>query len=134
GDDMEAQLAHVAPGSARDVDDAPATVFIVDGDRWVRASLEPLMRTAGWESESFASAEAFLSHAHGAAPCCVILDVTLPGLSGLELQQQLAGRLDMPIIFVTSHSDVRVTVQAMKAGAIEFLPKPVNHIALLHAI
>ena len=109
-------------------------VFIIDGDIAVRQSLERLIRTAGWDAEAFASAEEFLSHPRGTVPCCVILDLTLPGLSGLALQQQLAGRPDMPIIFLTSHTDVPMAVQAMKAGAVEFLIKPFNDAALLYVI
>ena len=114
--------------------DVGAVVFIVDGDGFMRESLERRIRLAGWEAETFASAEAFLSHPRGARPCCVILDVALPGISGLELQKQLAARRDMPIIFVASHTDVPMTVQAMKAGALEFLTRPVNDDALLLAI
>jgi FixJ family two-component response regulator len=109
-------------------------VFIVDGDIAGRQPLERLIRTAGWDPEPFASAEDFLSHPRGTVPCCVILDLTLPGLSGLELQQQLAGRSDMPVIFLTSHTDVPMAVQAMKAGAIEFLIEPFNDVALLRVI
>jgi FixJ family two-component response regulator len=142
---MEANVGHnifdgihdypATRGTARSgIDDLRSIVVIVDGDVSVRASLERLVTTAGWESESFASAEEFLSHPRSTLPCCLILDLTLPGLSGLELQQQLAGRPDMPIIFITSHKDVPMTVQAMKAGAVEFLTKPVNDAALLYAI
>src|SRR6476661_5690150 len=99
-------------------------VFVVDDDISVRESLEQLIRTAGWQAETFASAREFLSRPPPAAPCCLVLDVTLPGLSGLELQQQLAERTAMPIIFITGHGDVPMTVQAMKAGAVEFLTKP----------
>ena len=109
-------------------------VFVIDDDISVRESLDLLIRTAGWETETFSSAEEFLRHPRGTAPCCLILDLTLPGLSGLELQKQLAGRPDLPIIFVTGHSDVPMTVKAMKAGAVEFLTKPINDVALLHAI
>jgi FixJ family two-component response regulator len=84
--------------------------------------------------ETFASAQEFLSHPHRAVPCCLVLDVTLPGLSGLELQEQLADRTDMPIIFITGHGDVPMTVQAMKAGAVEFLTKPFSDAVLLDAI
>jgi FixJ family two-component response regulator len=116
------------------VDHRPASVFVIDPDVAVRQSLEALIGAAGWRAESFASAEAFLSDRRGPAPCCVILDLTLPGLSGLELQQQLADRPDMPIIFCTSHTDVPMAVQAMKAGAVEFLLKPFNGAALLYVI
>ena len=127
---------YLAPEAGRraGIGDAAPTVFVVDGDIAVRHSLARLIRTAGWEPEPFASAEEFLLHPRATVPCCVILDLKLPGLSGLELQRQLAGRLDIPIIFMTGHSDVQMTVQAMKAGAVEFLTKPVNDTVVLHAI
>jgi FixJ family two-component response regulator len=114
--------------------DVTSIVYVVDDDVSVRESLELLIRTAGWRPETFASAQEFLSHPPAAAPCCLVLDVTMPGLSGLELQEQLAGRTDMPIIFITGHGDVPMTVQAMKAGAIEFLTKPFNDTVLMNAI
>src|SRR6266481_6257824 len=103
---------------------ATPIVFVVDDDISVRESLELLIRSAGWEPETFESAQEFLSRPRPTVPCCLVLDVTLPGLSGLELQQRLAERTDMPIIFITGHGDVPMTVQAMKAGAVEFLTKP----------
>jgi FixJ family two-component response regulator len=114
--------------------DVTSIVFVVDDDVSVRESLELLLRTAGWRAETFASAQEFMSRTRPAVPCCLVLDVTLPGLNGLELQQQLADRSDMPIIFITGHGDVPMTVQAMKAGAVEFLTKPFNDDALLDAI
>jgi FixJ family two-component response regulator len=114
--------------------DVTSVVFVVDDDVSVRESLELLIRTAGWCPETFASAQEFLSHPRPTGPSCLVLDVTLPGLSGLELQEQLAERTDMPIIFITGHGDVPMTVQAMKAGAVEFLTKPFNDGALLDAI
>ena len=142
---MQAIVAQNVIGSVRDyvapatiprtgIRDIGPTVFVIDGDISVRQSLERLIRTAGWEPEAFASAEEFLSHARGTGPCCVILDLTLPGLSGLELQKQLAGRPELPVIFATGHTDVAMTVEAMKAGAVEFFTKPINDVALLHAI
>jgi FixJ family two-component response regulator len=127
---------HVTPNAVArtGIDHRAASVFIIDGDVTARQSLEALIGAAGWRAESFASAETFLSDRRGTVPCCVILDLTLPGLSGLELQQQLADRPDMPIIFVTSHTDVPMAVQAMKAGAVEFLLKPLNGAALLYVI
>src|SRR6476660_280195 len=92
------------------------------------------MRTAGWQTEMFASAQEFLSRSHPAVPCCLVLDVTLPGLNGLELQQRLAERTDIPIIFITGHGDVPMSVQAMKAGAVEFLTKPFKDDVLVDAI
>jgi FixJ family two-component response regulator len=114
--------------------DVTSIVFIVDDDVSVRESLELLIRTAGWEPEVFASAQEFLSRPRPAVPCCLVLDVTLPGLSGFELQQQLTGWTDMPIIFITGYGDIPMTVQAMKAGAVEFLTKPFRDDVLLDAI
>ena len=114
--------------------DAPSIVFVVDDDVSVRESLELLIRTAGWRPETFASAQDFLSRPRPTVPCCLVLDVTLPGLSGLEPQERLAERTDMPIVFITGHGDVPMTVQAMKAGAVEFLTKPFNDAVLLDAI
>ena len=109
-------------------------VFVVDDDVSVRESLELLIRSAGWQPKTFASAQEFLARPRPAVPCCLVLDVTLPGLNGLELQRQLAGRTEMPIIFITGHGDVPMTVQAMKAGAVEFLTKPFKDDVLLDAI
>ena len=114
--------------------DAPSVVFIVDDDISVRQSLELLINSAGWQPETYVSAQEFLSRQHPAVPCCLVLDLTLPGLSGLELQRRLAERADMPIIFITGHGDVPMTVQAMKAGAVEFLTKPFKADVLLEAI
>ena len=109
-------------------------VFVVDDDLSVRESLELLIKSAGWRPETFVSAQEFLSRPHPPVPCCLILDVTLPGVSGLELQKQLAERTDMPIIFITGHGDIPMSVQAMKAGAVEFLTKPFENDLLLDAI
>ena len=114
--------------------DVTPIVFVVDDDVSVRESLELLIGTGGWQSESFASAQEVLSRPRATGPCCLVLDVTLPGLNGLELQQQLADRTDMPIIFITGHGDVPMSVQAMKAGAVEFLTKPFKDDVLLNAI
>ena len=114
--------------------DVPAIVFVVDDDISVRESLELLIRTAGWQAETFASAQDFLSRPRASVPCCLVLDVSLPGLNGLELQQQLAERTEMPIIFITGYGDVPMTVRAMKAGAVEFLTKPFKDDVLLNAI
>src|SRR5580765_1669052 len=110
-------------------------VFIVDDDISVRESLELLMSTVGLQPEAFASAEEFLARPQPHTPCCLVLDVSLPNLNGLDLQKLLAtDRYDMPIIFITVHGDVPMTVQAMKAGAVEFLTKPIDDDALLTAI
>lgn len=114
--------------------DVPPIVFVVDDDLSVRESLELLIKSAGWQPETFVSAQEFLSRPHPPVPCCLVLDVTLPGLSGLELQKQLAERSDMPIVFITGHGDVPMSVQAMKAGAVEFLTKPFEDDLLLDAI
>jgi FixJ family two-component response regulator len=114
--------------------DLRAIVFVVDDDVSVRESLELLIRAAGWQPETFASAQEFLSRPRATVPCCLVLDVSLPGLNGLELQRQLAERTEMPIIFITGYGDVPMTVQAMKAGAVEFLTKPIKDDVLLDAI
>jgi FixJ family two-component response regulator len=114
--------------------DVTPIVFVVDDDLSVRESLELLIRHAGWQPETFASAPAFLSRSHPTGPCCLVLDVTLPGLSGLDLQQQLAARTEMPIIFITGYGDVPMTVRAMKAGAVEVLTKPFDDDVLLNVI
>ena len=114
---------------------ATPIVFVVDDDISVRESLELLIRSAGWEPETFESAQEFLSRPRVSVPNCLVLDVSLPGLNGLELQERVAlDRTDMPIIFITGYGDVPTTVQAMKAGAIEFLTKPYRDDVLLSAI
>src|SRR5262245_48378391 len=110
-------------------------VFVVDDDVSVRESLELLIRHEGWQPEIFASADEFLSRPRALVPSCLILDLSLPGLSGLDLQKRIASeRTDTPIIFITGHGDIPSTVQAMKAGAVEFLTKPFTDDALLTAI
>jgi len=110
-------------------------VFIVDDDVSVRESLELLIRDEKWKPETFASAQEFLEHPRKPVPSCLVLDLSLPDLNGLELQKQLAVQnTDMPIIFITGHGDVPKSVQAMKAGALEFLTKPLNNDALVSAI
>jgi FixJ family two-component response regulator len=114
-------------------DDRP-TVFVVDDDVSIRESLELLIGSAGWQPETFSSADAFLAHSPVDSPSCLVLDVSLPDLNGLDLQQRIADRTDMPIIFITGHGDVPTTVRAMKAGAVEFLTKPFRDDVLLSAI
>jgi FixJ family two-component response regulator len=115
--------------------DADAMVFIVDDDAPMRESLKNLMRSVGLRVEVFASAQEFLRSTRPDVPGCLVLDVRLPGLSGLDLQRQMAeGDRDMPIIFITGHGDIPMTVQAMKAGAVEFLTKPFRDQELLDAI
>lgn len=117
-------LLHVTP-----------VVFVVDDDASVRESLELLIDSAGWQPETFASAQEFLARPRLLAPSCLVLDVGLPDLDGLDLQKRVAAdRIDMPIIFITGCCDVPKTVQAMKAGAIEFLTKPFRDDVLLDAI
>jgi FixJ family two-component response regulator len=114
---------------------AAPMVFVVDDDVSVRESLELLIRCEGWQPETFASAQEFLARPRVLAPSCMILDVGLPDLNGLELQKRIGvDRMEMPIIFITGHGDVPMTVQAMKAGAVEFLTKPFRDDALLNAI
>jgi FixJ family two-component response regulator len=114
---------------------ATPVVFVVDDDSSVRESLELLIMASGWRPETFASAQEFLARPPARVPSCLVLDVSLPDLNGLELQKRVAhDRPDMPVIFVTGHGDVSTSVQAMKAGAIEFLTKPFGNDALLDAI
>jgi FixJ family two-component response regulator len=114
--------------------DSTPLVFVVDDDISVRESLELLIKHAGWRPETFASAQEFLSRPRPTVPSCLVLDVTLPGLNGLDLQQQLSDRTEMPIIFITGYGDVPMTVRAMKAGAVEFLTKPISEDVLLEAV
>jgi FixJ family two-component response regulator len=110
-------------------------VFVVDDDISVRESLESLIQTEGWRAETFASAQEFLARPRVVVPSCLVLDLSLPGLTGLDLQKRIAAeRSEMPIIFITGHGDVPKTVQAMKAGAVEFLTKPFSDEELLGAI
>ena len=114
---------------------AKPIVFVVDDDIWVRESLETLIRDEGWQPETFATAQDFLGRPRAFTPSCLVLDVSLPGLNGLELQKRVAvERADMPIIFITGHGDIPMSVGAMKAGAVEFLTKPFDDEVLLTAI
>ena len=131
-----ATLADARP-SIEVVADLQATpvVFVVDDDVSVRKSLEMLIDSAGWHPETFASAQEFLSCQRAPAPSCLVLDLTLPDINGLELQKRVAiDRIEMPIIFISGQGDVPTTVKAMKAGAVEFLTKPLGGDALLSAI
>jgi FixJ family two-component response regulator len=126
-------FGHVVGSSPMSI--ATPIVFVVDDDISVRESLEPLIRKVGWHPETFASAQEFLDRPRSLVPSCLVLDVSLPGLNGLELQKRIAvERTDMPIIFITGYGDVPKSVQAMKAGAVEFLTKPVSQDVLLEAI
>src|SRR4026208_470904 len=114
---------------------ATPIVFVVDDDISVRKSLESLIDSAGWRPETFPSAQAFLHRPRVVGPSCLVLDVTLPDLDGLELQKRVASdRTDMPIIFISGYGDVPMTVRAMKAGALEFLTKPLAGEVLVAAI
>jgi FixJ family two-component response regulator len=115
--------------------DASPVVFIVDDDISVRESLATLIGFEGWRPETFVSAEEFLARPRAFEPSCVVLDISLPELNGLDLQKILsADRADMPIIFITGHGDIPMSVQAMKGGAVEFLTKPIDNDGLLSAI
>jgi FixJ family two-component response regulator len=121
---VKAAISHATP-----------IVFVVDDDVSVRESLELLLRCEGWQPETFASAQEFLDRPRPAVPSCLVLDLSLPDLNGLELQRRLAPeRIDMPIMFITGHGDVSTSVQAMKAGAVEYLTKPFDQDVLLDAI
>ena len=114
--------------------DAQSVIFVVDDDVSVRESLELLIRSAGWQPELFASAREFLARPRRFGPSCLVLDVSLPDLNGLDLQARIADRVDMPIIFITGHGDVPTSVRAMQGGAVEFLTKPFRDDVLLSAI
>jgi|HubBroStandDraft_5_1064220.scaffolds.fasta_scaffold55022_2 FixJ family two-component response regulator len=110
-------------------------VFIVDDDAGVRDAIQGLLKSEGWRSEAFESTEAFLRAKIGDEPSCLVLDVRLPGVNGLEFQKQLAdARIEIPIIFITAHGDIPMSVRAMKAGAVEFLVKPFQNDELLAAV
>jgi len=115
--------------------EASGVVFVVDDDAAMRRSLESLLRSVGIRVELFASAQEFLRCTSPNSPACLVLDVRLPGLSGLDLQRQMAAaNLDIPIVFITAHGDIPMTVQAMKGGAVEFLTKPFRDQDLLDAV
>jgi len=113
----------------------PSTVFVVDDDASIRASIQGLLKSVGRHTESFASAQEFLSSGAAVKPGCLVLDVRLPGLNGLEFQRKLAeAGIDIPIIFITGHGDIPMSVKAIKSGAVEFLTKPFRDQDLLDAI
>lgn len=133
--EAEVRMRRFDMSSATTAPRAMPIVFVVDDDVSVRESLELLISFAGWQPQTFTSAEEFLAHPKALTPSCLVLDVSLPDLNGLELQKLIASdRIDMPIIFITGHGDVPMTVQAMKAGAVEFLTKPFDDEVLLTAI
>ncbi|MGA2908421.1 MAG: response regulator [Terracidiphilus sp.] len=132
---MISASAHGRETRALPMSQTTPIVFIVDDDISVRESLELLLRHEGLGVESFVSAQEFLGHPRATVPSCLVLDYSLPGLNGLELQKRIAvERNEMPIIFITGHGNIPMTVQAMKAGAIEFLTKPFSDQILLNAI
>jgi FixJ family two-component response regulator len=111
------------------------TVFVIDDDAEMRAAIQGLLKAAGLRSESFETAEEFLHNKEPDGPSCLVLDVSLPGVSGMELQRKLADAgVSIPIIFITGHGDIRMTVKAIKSGAVEFLTKPFDDQDLLNAI
>jgi FixJ family two-component response regulator len=115
--------------------ESETVIAIVDDDSSVREGLRSLLRSAGWRVETFASAQEFLARPGAEPPCCLVLDLQLPGLSGLDLQKRMAEvELEIPIVFLTGHGDIPASVQAMKAGAVEFLTKPFDEEELLQAI
>jgi FixJ family two-component response regulator len=117
------------------MNESPPIVYVVDDERAVSISLKRLLRSVGLEARTYASAQEFLRSDRPDASGCLILDVRLPGLSGLDLQQELtAAKIDLPVIFITGHGDIPMSVQAMKAGAVEFLTKPFREQDLLEAI
>jgi FixJ family two-component response regulator len=127
--------AHGFEMRALSMSESHAVVLVVDDDISVRESLEFLLRHEGLDVETFVSAQEFLSRPPVAVPSCLVLDVSLPGLNGLDLQKRVAvERHEMPIIFITGHGDIPITVQAMKAGAVEFLTKPFSDEILLNAV
>jgi FixJ family two-component response regulator len=127
---VEVGIESRAPATSRDT----PVVFVVDDDVSVRESLELLILSAGLQPETFASAEDFLGRSSNDGPSCLILDVSLPNLNGLDLQKRIVDRADIPIIFITGYGDVPTTVEAMKAGAVEFLTKPFDDDVLHNAI
>jgi FixJ family two-component response regulator len=132
---MHSGTALHPPAKASTPSQATPIVFVVDDDVSVRESLELMIRFAGWQPETFESAQEFLSRPRVLVPSCLILDVALPGLNGLDLQKLVAvERKDMPIIFITGYGDIPTTVEAMKGGAVEFLTKPFGDDVLLRAI
>jgi len=115
--------------------EGPPTVFVIDDDEGMRASIEGLLKSVDLRSESFGKAEEFLRTKRPDGPSCLVLDVSLPGINGLEFQRELAhAGVQIPIIFITGHGDIPMTVEAMKSGALEFLTKPFLDSALLDAI
>ena len=132
---MAAASVHFYQVKPLSIPQAVPIVFVVDDDISVRESLELLIRHEGFAVETFTSAQEFIERPRASVPSCLVLDISLPGLNGLELQKRVAGeRPDMPIIFITGYGNIPMTVQAMKAGAVEFLTKPFSDDVLLTAV
>jgi FixJ family two-component response regulator len=127
-------LKHTCPGQRRYELPATPVVFIVDGDESVRNALAVVVRSGGWEPRTAASAEEFLAQERARTPNCLLVELDLPGSSGLDLQRRVADRVDMPVIFTSRRADIQATVLAMKGGAFEFLPKSVPLEVLLDTI
>jgi FixJ family two-component response regulator len=126
---------HSLSFNPRTISRATPTVFVIEDDLQLRQSLELLIRAAGWQPETFAFGHEFLARPRTSVPCCLVLDVNLPDLSGLELQERIAAEhSELPLIFLTDRNDVRIAVQAMKNGAFEFLTRPFDGDVLLKAI
>ncbi len=123
------------PAAPKPVPESEATVFVIDDDAGVRAALQTLLRSVGLKVTTFSSTDEFLAGRLSDAPSCLVLDVRLPGVSGLDFQAKLTqSSIQIPIIFITGHGDIPMTVRAMKAGAVEFLPKPFRDQDLLDAV
>lgn len=132
---MLSVVSDISPRTPSALTDMQPVVYVVDDDNSVRESLEELIGCAGLQPELFASGEEFLRHERSHCASCLLLDYTLPNLNGLEIQERIAAsHPEMPIIFISGHGDVPITVKAMKAGAVEFLTKPFNAEILLGAI
>lgn len=127
-------ITHARPVCSSSRSPETPIVYVVDSDAAVREALELLIRSAGFQARTAASAEEFLASPRVAAPCCLVVELRLPGWSGLELQRSVGERTEMPVIFLSAHVDIQATVQAMKAGALEFLTKPFVGDVLMHAI
>ncbi len=137
--DRGVPMPRIVPGAGsggeRSMPERDAIVFVVDDDPSIRDALQDLIGLVGVRFQTFGSAKEFLESQRPDAPACLVLDIQMPGLSGLDLQRELAqAGVQLPIIFITGHGDIPMSVQAMKAGAVEFLTKPFHHQALLAAV
>ncbi len=117
------------------MNDSHSQVYVIDDDESMRRSVKRLLKAHGFEAETFPSADDFLSLERASRPACLVLDLSLPGMSGIDLQKEMERRrLDLPIVFITGHGDIPSSVEAMKGGAVDFLPKPFNAKALIEAV